>query len=390
VNSTCRTPNSDANAQTPLRILLLTDSDEFAGTEQHMLDLADGLRSGGVEVSIACPNPSVLGPKGKAMEFRQVVIQKGRLLDRPAIAVLKQLLLAGEVDLIHAHNGRTALSAMLAVRRAGRGGCVLTHHFIQPHHSTVRGVKGLIAHHIHRWINRRIGAHIAISDAVRLAAIERGDVSDAAICTVLNGIADPAEAAVTSPQAIRQSLGIPPQAPLVVCLARLEPEKNVHDLVAAMPGVIKELPEIVCVIAGDGSQRGKLGVMVTQLGVADCVRMVGFCKEPAALMNAAELVVMPSAREPFGLVLVEAMALGKPVIAARAGGPLEIVVDGVTGSLVETSNADHLASEIVRLIRNPALRVSMGIEARQRFEKQFTKKRMAAETEGIYQSVFAF
>jgi glycosyltransferase involved in cell wall biosynthesis len=381
-------PSDQPNAH-PLRVLLLTDSDEFAGTEQHMLDLAAALRIEGTEVSIGCPDPSILGPRAKAIGLQHTVVQKGKLLDRPAIATLKQLLTARALDVIHAHNGRTALSAMLAVRAAKRGRSVLTHHFIHPHHSTLRGLKGWLIHRAHRSVNHRINAHIAISNAVRAAAVARHDVAEKSIYTVLNGIADPADKTSEPRNAIRASLGIGSDSPLILCLARLEPEKNVDYLLRAMQQVMAMQPDAICVIAGEGSKRAMLESLAAKLGVTDRVRMVGFHRDPASLMQAADVIVLPSAMEPFGLAIVEAMALGKPVIAAKAGGPMEIVVDGTTGLLVDTANESEFASAIVRFTSDPALRYSMGREARQRFESHFTRKRMAAETQGIYQSVLA-
>jgi glycosyltransferase involved in cell wall biosynthesis len=253
----------------------------------------------------------------------------------------------------------------------------------------LRGLKGWLIHRAHRSVNHRINAHIAISNAVRAAAVARHDVAEKSIYTVLNGIADPADKTSEPRNAIRASLGIGSDSPLILCLARLEPEKNVDYLLRAMQQVMAMQPDAICVIAGEGSKRAMLESLAAKLGVTDRVRMVGFHRDPASLMQAADVIVLPSAMEPFGLAIVEAMALGKPVIAAKAGGPMEIVVDGTTGLLVDTANESEFASAIVRFTSDPALRYSMGREARQRFESHFTRKRMAAETQGIYQSVLA-
>ena len=95
--------------------------------------------------------------------------------------------------------------------------------------------------------------------------------------------------------------------------------------------------------------------------------------------------MLPSRAEPFGLVLLEAMALGKPVVAAAAGGPLEIVTNGQTGLLVAPRDAAALAGAIVTLLRDPDRRAFMGANALLRFAREFTAGAMARATRGAYE-----
>jgi hypothetical protein len=154
----------------PLRIALFTDADVFAGTERHMLDLARGLRAAGAVPSIACPRVSVLGDRARGEGIDHIPVEKGGFIDWPAINAMRQKLRSGEVDIIHAHNGRTALIAALAVKLERRGSYVLTQHFLIPSRSTRRGLKAAISGAIHRWISRGAGHIIAISDASRRVA----------------------------------------------------------------------------------------------------------------------------------------------------------------------------------------------------------------------------
>ena len=112
--------------------------------------------------------------------------------------------------------------------------------------------------------------------------------------------------------------------------------------------------------------------------------LLGFRSDVSALMAACDIIVLPAPAEPFGLVLIEAMALGKPVIAAAAGGPLEIVADGETGLLFEPGNAESLSSAIRRLLADPDLRRRMGIAGRKRYAQKFTARRMAENMQKVY------
>jgi len=362
----------------PLRIALFTDADVFAGTERHMLDLALGLRAAGALPALASPRVSTLADRAGEEGIRHIPIEKGGFIDLSAISILRRKLRAGEIDIIHAHNGRTALSAALAVRLARRGSYVLSQHFLIPTRATRRGLKALLSNALHRWISRGAGHIIAISDASRRGIEERGEAASGNVTTVPNGISAPDPEKLSAAGTIRDRFGIATGQPLIVCAARLEAEKDVGSLIAAMPAVLAAAPRAFCLLAGGGSQHEALATEIAKLGVGDSVRLAGFCDDAISLIAAADLFVLPSLAEPFGLVLIEAMSLGKPVIATNAGGPREIVEDGVTGLLVPPASPADLASAITRLLLDEPLRVSMGKAGRERFAQNYTLARMTS------------
>lgn len=364
-----------------LRVLLLTDADVFAGTERHMLDLARGLRAQGADVSPACPTPSPLAEAAQADNFLVVSIPKQGLIDFNAVRILRGLLLGGTVDIVHAHNGRTALAAALAAAWARRGQCIMTQHFLEPNHATLSGPKAWLSHAAHRWVVSRMFRILAISQAARQGMIDRHEAPDAKIVVVPNGIEPPL---VDNPDALRAALGIAPDVPLVACVARLEQEKDIASLVQAMSEVSRDLPRARCLVAGDGAQRDALAAQIARLDLSESVALLGFRPDAGTVMAAADLFVLPSLAEPFGLVLLEAMALGKAVIATSAGGPLEIVVSEVTGLLVPAAAPHALAQAIVRLLGDPARRDALGRAGQARYREHYTAARMAQQTLAVY------
>ena len=121
---------------------------------------------------------------------------------------------------------------------------------------------------------------------------------------------------------VRDECGVPHEAPLVACLARLEKEKDISSLVTAMCDVVAAKPDARCVIAGEGSLAVAISKQIQHAGLAKHVNLIGFCKDPLSLINACDVFVLPSLAEPFGLaVILESMALSKPSIATNAGGP---------------------------------------------------------------------
>jgi glycosyltransferase involved in cell wall biosynthesis len=370
-----------------MKVALFTDSDVFAGTERHMLDLAFGLRTAGVDVRLACPLPSALVERAGGLPV--VKIQKRGLLDYAAIRPLTELLKTGAIDLVHSHNGRTALLAAAAVKLAGRGRAVATQHFLEPNRLSRRGLKALLSRVAHRWVNRQTSRFIAISQAAKTGMLARGDGTEETISVVPNGMPLPDPAQLADPQKIRAELGIAPDATMIVSVARLEHEKSVETLIAAMKTVAVAEPSAVCMIAGEGSQRAALLAQIDKSGLEGAVRLLGFRTDALALMNAADVFVLPSPNEPFGLVLIEAMSVGKPVIATSAGGPLEIVVEGETGLLVAPSAAEEMGRAILALVRDADLRRRMGAAGRARFLKKFTVERMTRATIAAYDKALA-
>ncbi|MEA3212763.1 MAG: hypothetical protein QOE70_5820 [Chthoniobacter sp.] len=370
-----------------MKVALFTDANVFAGTERHMLDLAFGLRAAGVNVRLACPWPSALAERAAGLPV--VEIQKRGLLDGAAIRTVVGLLKSGAIDLVHAHNGRTALLAAVAVKLAGRGRAVATQHFLEPAHVLRRGVKAFVSRTAHRWVNRQTSHFIAISEAAKAGMLARGQATPAQISVVPNGMPLPELARLASPQTIRAELGIAPDAILIVAVARLEREKSLETLVAAMRTVGAAEPAAVCVIAGDGTQKETLLAQIANGGMAGRVKLIGFRSDALALMNAGDVFVLPSAVESFGLVLIEAMSVGKPVIATRSGGPLEIVVDGETGLFVTPAAAEEMGRAILSLVRDANLRRRMGAAGRARFLENFTVERMTRATIAAYEKALA-
>ncbi len=238
----------------------------------------------------------------------------------------------------------------------------------------------------HGWVDGHTHAHIAISHAVRDSMVARGESAPADVTVIPNGIPLPPAATRTAAEKIREELGVPPDAVFIVCASRLEPEKDLITLLEAMP-LLPASPPVKLAIAGAGAMEAELNGKVRDWELADCVSLLGFRRDVLSVIAAADIFVLPSKAEPFGLVLIEAMAQGKPVVATAAGGPLEIVVSGVTGILVPPNSPAALADALRALILDPAKRTEMGRQGRKRFSEYFTADRMSKQTITLYRRV---
>ena len=372
-----------------MKIALLTDSDVFAGTERHILDLAIELRALEAEPTLVCPAAGALAKRGEAEGLRVLGMEKRRTLDPHVVTRLAGLWKRGECEVMHAHNGRMALHAALARTLTRRGTLVATQHFLTPARTARRGLARFVGQAAHGLTGRAIRRHVAISRAVGDAMLDRGEAPAARLRVVLNGVRDPRTQPIESRPQTRMRLRLADDAPLIVCLARLEPEKGLHTLVDAMEIVSKSLPAARCLVAGEGSLEGCLRERLTQLPEPDSVRLLGFVEDPLSLLAAADLCVLPSVAEPFGLSLVEAMGLGVPVVSTRAGGPMEIVREGESGLLSPPGDAQALASSVLSILGSEACQATMGKAARVDFLARFTARRMAAQMMDVYREAAA-
>jgi glycosyltransferase involved in cell wall biosynthesis len=186
----------------------------------------------------------------------------------------------------------------------------------------------------------------------------------------------------------RSQLGVDSETHLIVGLGRLEPVKGFQLLVKALPAILSGVPSARLLLVGEGSLRPALVNDARALGVADRLTFVGAQPEGAHFLAAADLVVVPSLNEGMGRVLVEAMALGRPVVATRVGGIPAVVVDGETGRLVAPDDPAALARAVNELLKDPGLRQRMGEAGRRRAE-QFSLTVMESRLLDLYRGLCA-
>ncbi len=177
---------------------------------------------------------------------------------------------------------------------------------------------------------------------------------------------------------------------IVLCVGRLHPNKNHDVLLIAFAEICRFRPNCVLILAGpDAGEYKKLYVLAQSLGIGEQFRWVGAIKERGDLTNvyrSATCFVMPSRYEPFGLVLIEAMAAGVPVISANAGGPSEIVKTGENGLLFEPGNAEDLANKLRDILDDQSLAGRIGENGRIRAET-FRFNPILDKIETIYYSL---
>jgi glycosyltransferase involved in cell wall biosynthesis len=295
----------------------------------------------------------------------------------PGLLALTALVRREKIKIIHTSDRpRDALGSVLLARLTGAKSIVHVHNGYGEWMSPLL-----------RWALKRADALIAISAFVRSTLVASGH-DEARIRVVHNGINVTDWTPGTHRSECREELGIPADAPVVVTVCRLFAGKGPAELIRALGTVLRKQPETRLVIVGEEMVDGYgryLQDLAAELDVRSHVIFAGRRSDIERIMAAADVFAMPSLEEPFGLVFLEAMAMGLPVVALRSGGAPEVVKDGETGLLAEPGDLEMLQDHLVSLLERPALRSNLGSRGRREAELHFTTRRMAQDTEAVYQ-----
>lgn len=182
---------------------------------------------------------------------------------------------------------------------------------------------------------------------------------------------------------LRVTLGVPADAGLLLALGRLHRNKAFDVLLRALP----RLPGVHVAIAGEGPERDELETLARAEGVADRLHLLGWRTDTAALLAAADLLVCPSRLEPLGNVVLEAWSARRPVVAAAAAGPRELIVPGQDGLLVPPEDPAALADAIGALLDDPARAATLAQAGRTRYETEFAEAPVLARWRQFLASV---
>jgi glycosyltransferase involved in cell wall biosynthesis len=356
----------------------------IGGCEQHVLALLSRLDRERYEPWLACfeaePDEATpMVPMFKAAGIRTIDLRARRRSDPAAFARFGRLLRRGRFDIVHVHSFRTELGATLfgrLLRWAPR--VIRTVHnvdefYVSPRYARLAKVSA-----------RGLDRIVAISDAVGDFLREEGGLPSDKIVRIYYGI-DPAPYRPNAPSPVERD----DARPTIGVIARLAPQKGHRVLLDAIPAIAKQVPNVRVRLIGheELSTVRELREYAEQRGVADRVSFEGFRGDVASVLAEIDLFVLPSFWEGFGLVLLEAMAAGRPVVASAVGPIPEVVVDGVTGLLVPPGDPGALAAAIVRLLTDPELAEALGRAGQARVEAEFGLDTMVARTQALYEEL---
>lgn len=356
----------------PLTIIELCLSEGRGGLEHYAAELVPALGARGHRLI-------VVSRAGSEFEMRTdqapaLTLRHHRYLRWVGARKLGRL--ARDADVIHIHRSQDLALAVLARRHAGnRTALVYTRHMLIRHdrHSSPA----------HRFMFRHVDRLLTITDQISAQAHECLPIEAERITALPLGV---------SPADMLEDCSDlrPPGAEFVVgCFSRIEPKKGQHELIEAIARLRADGVSAGCMIAGpvmDAPYDAALKRQVEERGLQGCVRFLGTLHQAQPAMACCDAVVMPSTGEALGLVLIEAMLMGVPVIGSASGGVLEFIADGETGLTYPVGDVEALTRRLRRLALEPAFAGALGRAGRESASAKFNRERHLASLESLFYS----
>lgn len=314
------------------------------------------------------------------------LVGRGASLRAREMLALRRMVVTNRIDLVHVNFMGLTNPTLLGVYLS-KAKIVFTEHA-----SGAALHRGLIKHILSKCINAaislRVSKYIGVSDFVRDRLRLTHHVLVNKTVTIHNGVnldrfcpQDHVEA--------RKELGLPVGLPIMCSVAMLIPEKGIQNLIQATSLLIQRysMQDILLLVAGEGTYRRDLERLARELNISGNIRFLGRRSDVQTIIAASDVVVAPSVwEEAFGLIVAEAMACGRPVVASKVGGIPELIVDGENGFLVKPDDYDGLALILQELLTNPNLKLEMGNDGLKKSAK-FGLQRAVSELIDLYEDV---
>lgn len=350
----------------------------WRGGQSQVLNTITGLRAAGHRaVLVAHPQGELFRRMQQGHDLLPLASKSD--VDLSAAWSLSRLLKRLHPDIIHAHDPHAVSMAATALSMIGDPGPALV---------ASRRAGFRVAHNsFSRWKYSQVDCFIASCDAVGQLLVADGIASDR-IRIVHDGV-DVERISQLQPANVHAELYLPTHAPIVGNVAALAPHKGHQHLIDAAALVVRDVPDARFVIVGDGEQREPLARQIRDKHLERHVFLAGFRNDVLELMRGFDLFAAAPIHEGMCLALVDAMAAGKPAVATRAGGIPEVMLDGITGYLVEPRDHEALAERLVVLLKNGLLRRQMGDAALERAREHFTVEKMVAGVQAVYAGLAA-
>jgi phosphatidylinositol alpha-1,6-mannosyltransferase len=360
-----------------LRLLHLVANRWWTGSGDPALDLAGALRDRGHAVRFACIRGDALEERARAAGLPPVERVSLERTARPwtlvaDVRALRRLVRDQGIEIVHAHQSHDHWLAAAALRSLPARLVRTVHHRRALHRGPAL-----------RWLMARTDAVIAASQAIAALARARG-VAAARLTVTGGGIPAHRFSPEVDGGALRAELGLG-SAPVVGCVARLVPGRGHDVLLRAAARLRVRIPGLRVLLVGRGEGRPALERLVQELGLGAATAFAGYRGDdlPQALAAIDCFVFLGSGSEESCRAVLEAMAMARPVVAARVGAVPETVTDGETGWVVDR-DPEAVAERVASVLGDPARARAMGLAGRRRVLAQFTSDHRAARVEEVY------
>ncbi len=372
-----------------MRVCHVAMGDLWAGAEVQLLSLMRYLaRLPGFECSVILFNEGRLAEELRKLPVSLTVISEQTFSPMGIAYRLAKALRKIRPDVVHTHKYKDSFIGTLVARSLGIPYVVRIVHGLPEPFMGLRNAKMVAYTAADRlmtgWFVDRV---VAVSSDIEKVLI--GMYGSNRVSCIHNGIDLEAVRVTTSREAFRRKWQIPEDAVVIGTVGRLVPVKGHAILLDATRILQASIGNVALVLVGDGPLRKDLEANAKRLGLEKSVIFAGQQDQSYDFMNMMDVFVLPSLHEGIPMVVLEALALQRPVVATRVGGIPEVIEHGQTGFLAEPSDASSLARLLQRLVEDLPMAVSIGKAGRTRVEEKFTARTMAGKTAELYEQVLS-
>ena len=241
---------------------------------------------------------------------------------------------------------------------------------------------------LNRWLTPLTDAFVAVAPSHGRFLADHEAFPRERIAVIPNGVDTQRFAPVPDAHAVRRELGIGPTAPVVTIVAALRPEKN-HELFLDVAGrVLRQLPEARFLIVGDGPRRAALEQRAREMNITHSVSFLGSRSDVPRVLTATDVFALTSHNEANPVSILEAMSVGRPVVATNVGSIHEVVDDGVTGLLAPPGDAQQFSEQLIKLLCDPLLSQKMGAAGRQQVVERWSLENMVRGYEQLIETIY--
>lgn len=370
-----------------MRICHVAMGDLWAGAEVQLLALMTYLvRLPGFEWSVVLFNEGRLADELRKLPLSLAVIPEKQHGPLGLASGLARVFRQFRPDVVHTHKYKDSILATIVARCMGVPHIVRIVHGLPEPFQGLTNVKMSAYMIADRFVTRRlVDKVIAVSSEIEQGLGRLYD-PDRLVC-IHNGI-DLETVRVTTQRADkRREWGVDDKAMLIGTVGRLVPVKGHVVLLEAFRILSRSHANVLLIFVGDGPLRVQLEADANRMGLGRSVIFAGHQELVHDFINMVDVFVLPSLHEGIPMVLLEALALRRPVVASRVGGIPEVLADGYSGVLVSPTNAEELATAIKSLINDPSTAAALGVAGRSQVESEFSADLMATRTAEMYRTL---
>ena len=360
-----------------IRVLHIIDHLGYGGAPIVVKNIVQNLNNQHIETFVCAlrTNPNALPIKAKLISLTY------HRYNPLAVLAIAKLCKKYKIDIVHAHLQKSIISSLFA--------SFLTKSkiIIHEHGPIFRGGTGFVYRLLLKILRSRAAIAIANSQATKAALLQTVGFAKSSITVVSNfidfGRLDPA---LYERNKTRDTLGIAKNKIAVGFMGRLHHCKGADLLIEAAAILCEKDQRFRFVIVGDGPERKQLEGLVARLGLKEKVVFTGLCKDPAEVIRAFDIAVIPSRREAFGITAIEFMRMKIPIVASPVGGLVELVQHEKNGILLDSLNPQNIADAVNRLVQDDSLRERLTNNA-EVFSRKFDGKEQLQQITDIYEKL---